>query len=204
VQKGNLQKTRDLRKWSRWRAHHVQHRVPHIGRGGAHEASLQTSGTATGWKHGRGPSAFFGNPIVLQSAPQPAIRLYPMRDPVSPPLARPQREPAALRACRDFARSRIRCSWRLGPVCFRQTWSSPADDGMRNEGFPQKNLPWPLTASAPSAQPDVPRPMVQPETGKRSTCFGDAAERRLNRVGAPSPARLQPIDEDPCLKQSQP
>jgi hypothetical protein len=72
---------------------------------------------------------FFRNPIVLQSAPHPAIRLHPMRDPVSRPLARPQREPAGLLARRHFQRSRIRCSWRPGAVRFRQA-SLPADDGM--------------------------------------------------------------------------
>jgi hypothetical protein len=80
---------------------------------------------------------FFGNPGVLRSAPHPAIRLHLMRDPVSHPLGRPQRERAGLLALREFARSRIRCSWRLGPVCFRQT-SSQADDGMSTKGLLKK------------------------------------------------------------------
>jgi hypothetical protein len=53
----------------RWRAHHTRHRVPHVGRGGAHHASLGTSGTADGWKRGRGPSAFFQAPHCRQQRP---------------------------------------------------------------------------------------------------------------------------------------
>jgi hypothetical protein len=53
----------------RWRAHHAQHRVPHVGRGGAHQASLGTSGTADGGKRGRGPSAFFQAPHCRQQRP---------------------------------------------------------------------------------------------------------------------------------------
>jgi hypothetical protein len=94
---------------------------------------------------------FFRNPIVFRSASQPAIRLYLMRDPVSRPLARSQRECAGLLAFRDFARSRIRCSWRLGPVRFRQTSPPPADDGDGHGGPPQKN------SHGPSLRPHRPR-----------------------------------------------
>ena len=147
-----------------WRVHHARHGVPHVGRRGAHKASLGTSGTAAGWKRGRGPSAFFrAAPIVFQSAPQPAIRPHLMRDPVNRPRARPRGERAGTLALRDFAGSRIRCSWTLGPVCFRRA-SPSADDGAEHEGSP-KNFPWPRTASAPSAQPDVPRPMSNPKRG---------------------------------------
>jgi hypothetical protein len=135
--------------------------------------------TAEGHPH------FFREPQGLPGPPQPAIRLHLMRDLVSCPLARPRRERAGLLACRHFQRSRIRCSWRLGPVRFRQA-SSQTNDGM-SMGAPRKNLPWPLAASAPSAQPDVPRPMSNPKREKRSTGFGNAAERRLNRAGAPAP-----------------
>jgi hypothetical protein len=38
-----------------WRAHHAHHRVSAHCRGGAHQASLRMSGTAVGWKRGRGP-----------------------------------------------------------------------------------------------------------------------------------------------------
>jgi hypothetical protein len=156
---------------NRGRIRHAQHRVPHVGRGGAHQASLETSGTADGWKRGRGPSAFFTrkakvtgeqplprslgegspraarnerrrrrgrgpprrrrgllpatlrnsqadfairiffrHPIAANSAPQPAIRLHLMRDPVNRPLGRPRRELAGPLAFGEFARSRIRSS----------------------------------------------------------------------------------------------
>jgi hypothetical protein len=50
-----------------WRVHHARHVFPRVGRGGAHRASLGTSGTAGGWKSGRGPSAFFpGTPFPPQ------------------------------------------------------------------------------------------------------------------------------------------
>jgi hypothetical protein len=43
-------------------------------------------------------------------------------------------------------------------------------------------------------------PDVQPETGKRSTCFGIAAERRLNRVGVPSlDFTCNKIDDEPVF-----
>jgi hypothetical protein len=64
-----------------------------------------------------------GNPILFRSAPQRAIPLYLMRDLVNRPISRPQRERAGHLARREFARSRIRCSWRLGPVRFRQSSS---------------------------------------------------------------------------------
>jgi hypothetical protein len=70
---------------------------------------------------------FFGNPIVYQGAPQPAIRLNPLRDLVNRPISRPRRERAGHLAYRQFERSRIRCSRRLGPVRFRRV-SSQADD----------------------------------------------------------------------------
>ena len=71
-------------RWKPWRVHHAQHRVPHVGRGGAHQASLGTSGTADGWKRGRGPSAFFsGTPIVSGAPRNPPFRLHLMRDPVN-------------------------------------------------------------------------------------------------------------------------
>jgi hypothetical protein len=82
---------------------------------------------------------FFGNPRVLRSAPQPAIRLHLIRDLVSRPFARPQREHAGLLARRHFARSRIRCSWRLGPVRIRQA-SSQTDDGDEHEGGRSKKF----------------------------------------------------------------
>ena len=147
----------------RWRVHHARHRVPHVGRGGAHQASRRASETAAGWKRGRGPSAFFRE---TQGRPQRAAARHS-----ASPDAR-SREPSprstgagtrtGLLARRHFQRSRIRCSWRLGPVRFRQA-SSRADDGDEH-GFPKK-LPWPLTASAPSARPDVPRPISNPKRG---------------------------------------
>jgi hypothetical protein len=94
---------------------------------------------------------FFGDPMLLRSTLQPAIRLYLLRDPVSRPFARPQRERAGLPARRNFARSRIRCSWRLGPVRFRQASSQADDDGMRHEGPPEK------ICHGPSLRPHPPR-----------------------------------------------
>ena len=82
---------------------------PHVCRGGAHHASLGASGTAAGWKRGRGPSAFFQGTPSFSGAPRnPPSRLHLMRDPVNPPLARPRRERAGPLALPDFARSRIR------------------------------------------------------------------------------------------------
>jgi hypothetical protein len=49
-------------------------------------------------------------PMLVLGAPQPAIRLNPMRDPVNRPISRPQRERAGHLAYRNFERSRIRCS----------------------------------------------------------------------------------------------
>jgi hypothetical protein len=140
----------------------------------------QPDGSAAG-----GHPHFFGNPRVLRSAPQPAIRLHLMRDPVSPPLARPERERAGLLARRHFERSRIRCSWRPGTARFRRA-SSQADDGTSVRD-PLKKI-----AMAPHCVRTLratrrSTPDVQPETGKRSTGFGIAAERGPNRVGAPSP-----------------
>src|SRR5215218_155480 len=51
----------------------ARHRVLHVGRGRAHRASLGTSGTAGGWKPGRGPSAFFLEHLSRRSAPEPTI-----------------------------------------------------------------------------------------------------------------------------------
>ncbi len=109
-----------------------------------------------------GPSAFFRNPVVFWSAPQPAIRFHLLRDPVNCPISRPQRERAGHLARRDFQRSRIRCSWRLGPVRLRQ--ASPRADDEEEQGVPKKRG-WPLTASAPSVQPHVPRLMSNPKRG---------------------------------------
>jgi hypothetical protein len=98
---------------------------------------------------------FLGNPIISPAPRDSPSRLHLMRDPVNRPLARPQRERAGPLALRDFARSRIRCSWRLGLVRFRQA-SPPADDGDEHEG-PSKNFTWPPAAlpspSPPSASP---------------------------------------------------
>jgi hypothetical protein len=168
------------------RVHHAQHRVPHVGRGGAHQASLGMSGTADGWKRGRGPSAFFQAPHCRQQRPaacHPASPDARSREPFPRTTAAGMAGPVALR---DFARSRIRCSWRLGPVRFRHA-SSPADDGDEHEGVSSKKFSWPLTASAPSAQPDVPRPMSNPKRGNASPASGNAAGRRGSSVGAPSP-----------------
>ena len=60
---------------------------PHVGRGGAHQASPGTSGTADGWKRGREPSAFFqGTPSSSGAPRSPQFRLHLMRDPVNRPL----------------------------------------------------------------------------------------------------------------------
>ena len=70
---------------------------PHVGRGGARKASLGTSGTAAGWKRGRGPSAFFqGTPSSPRAPRNPPSRLHLMRDPVNRPLAGRRRERADL------------------------------------------------------------------------------------------------------------
>src|SRR5688500_426228 len=55
---------------------------------GAHRASLGTSGTAGGWKPGRGPSAFFLEHLSRRSAPRPAIPASPDARSRKPPLAR--------------------------------------------------------------------------------------------------------------------
>ena len=144
-----------------------------------------TSGTAAGWQRGRGPCEIFRNPMVAVSARKPAIRLHPMRDPVNRPLAESQREPAGRLDLRDFARSRIRCSWRLGPVRFRQA-SSPEDNGDEREGSPKK-FRWPLTASAPSAQPDAPRRMSNPKRGSARPASGMPPDD-----GSPSTALRSP------------
>jgi hypothetical protein len=128
---------------------------------------------------------FFRSPMVLRSAPQPAIRLHLMRDLVNRPISRPERERAGLLARRHFERSRIRCSWRLGPVRLRQA-SSRADDGMSVRGVSRKKF-----AMAPHCVRTIrptrrSTPDVQPETEKRSTGYGIAAERGLNGVGVPS------------------
>ena len=73
--------------------------------------------------------------MIFRSAPQPTIRLHLERDPVNHPLARSRRERANPLALRDFAESRIGCSWRLGLVRFRQ--ASPPDGG----GAHRRN-PW--------------------------------------------------------------
>jgi hypothetical protein len=119
--------------------------------------------------------------MIFQRAPEPAIRLHPMRDLVNRPISRPQRGRAGHLARRDFERSRSRCSWRLGPVRFRRA-SSQADDGDEDSRVPSKKRGWPLTASAPSAQPYVPRPMSNPKRGSASPGFGDAAGHRRWRA----------------------
>ena len=77
---------------------------------------------------------------VAVSAPDAAIRLHLMRDPVNRPLAESQRKPAGRLERRDFSRSRIRCSWRLGPLRFRQA-SPPEDDRDEREGSAPKKIP---------------------------------------------------------------
>jgi hypothetical protein len=44
--------------------------VPHVGRSGAQDTFLGTSGTAGGWKRGRGPSAFFRDASIVSRAPR--------------------------------------------------------------------------------------------------------------------------------------
>jgi hypothetical protein len=63
---------------------------------------------------------FFKNSMSFGAPRNPSSRLHLMRDPVNRPLSRPQRERAGLFALRGYTRSRIRCSWGLRPVRFRQ------------------------------------------------------------------------------------
>ena len=117
----------------------------------------QTDGSAAG-----GHPHFFRNSIVFRSAPQPAIPASPDARSREPSLARPRRECADSLALRGFARSRIRCSWRLGPVRFPQA-SPPADDGDEHgrarmstdehEGSPQKISHGPLPHFLPRTHP---------------------------------------------------
>jgi hypothetical protein len=159
---------------------------------GCTKLPLGLAATADGSKRGRGPSAFFDHPILFQSATRPAIRLHliMMRDLVNRRLARPRRERAGHLAHRDFERSRSRCSWRLGPVRLRQA-SPPADVEhdralRRHRCLPQKTrmAPHCVRTIRPTRRST---PDIQPETGKRSTCYGNAAGRGLNSVVAPSP-----------------
>jgi hypothetical protein len=134
----------------------------------------QTDGSAAG-----GHPHFFGNPIVFQGAPQPAIRLIPMRDLVNRPISRPQRERAACSRAytlQDRA-SGVRGGW---VRCASGVHRRRRMVGMRR-GVLSKKRGWPLTASAPSAQPDVPHPNVQPETRKCLARLGGCRRTRAQR-----------------------
>ena len=139
---------------------------------------------------------FSGNCIVFRSTPQPTIPASPdarSRGPSPRATAAGTRRPLAIR---DSERSRIRCSWRLGPVRFRQALP-PADDGDEHEdehkGFPQKikkcgwpacraSLPVPTLGSARSApQPTIP---ASPDARSREPSPGmtAAGTRRPSRA----------------------
>ena len=84
---------------------------PHVGRRGAHQTSLGMSGTAAGWKRGRGPSAFFQRtPSSSGALSNPPFRLHLMRDPVSRPLARPRRALSRSETLQD-RESGVRGGW---------------------------------------------------------------------------------------------
>ena len=156
-----------------WRAHHARHRVPHVGRGGAHETSLGISGTADGWKRGRGPSAFFRDAPSSPERPGPGLPASPDARSCEPsPRTTRGGERAGLRALRNSARSRIGCSWGLGPVRFRQA-SPPAVDGDAHEGFPQKISHGPL-------------PHLTPVPTLDFACTGHPAARRPHGIGGRS------------------
>jgi hypothetical protein len=135
---------------------------------------------------------FSGSTQVSGAPLRPAIRLYPMRDPVNRPISRSQRERAGRLADRQFARSRIRCSRRPGPACFRQ-----APPGRMMEGWilSKKNVMAPHCASTtrPTRRST---PVVQPETRKRPTGSGDAAGQGRKSTEAPSPGFPQPIHKN--------
>jgi hypothetical protein len=71
--------------------------------------------------------------------------------------------------------------------------------GMKHEGFLQKILMAPhcVRAIRPTRRST---PDIQPETGKRSTGFGNPAERRLDSAGAPFTLLARnKIDEEPQI-----
>jgi hypothetical protein len=120
-----------------------------------------------------GHENFFSGPQLSSGAPRSLpSRLHLLRDRVNLPLARSRRERAGSLALRDFSRSRIRCSWRLGPCAFgsdRRRLMTRRSMSMRG---PSKKFSWPLTASAPSVQPDVPRRMSNPKRGSAPPASG--------------------------------
>jgi hypothetical protein len=129
----------------------------HVGRCGAHEAFLETSGTAAGWKRGRGPSAFFLRHLSRLSAPRPTIRLHPMRDPANHPLARdPARTPRPSRGpmLRKIAHRGFVGSGSGALAAGHRRQSGDEDGGI---GIPQKTRMAPCRASIPLPLPTRPR-----------------------------------------------
>jgi hypothetical protein len=127
----------------------------HVGRCGAHEAFLETSGTAAGWKRGRGPSAFFRRHLSRLSAPRPTIPASPdARSREPSPRARPGGNAPAFSRGPGFARSRIRFRGaRLRCACGRP--SAPGwGRGWRDRYLPE-NADGPLPRFHPSAVPDA-------------------------------------------------
>ena len=131
----------------RWRVHHARHRVLRVGRGGAHRASLRTSGTAGRWTPGREPSAFFFWNTFPAAAPRgPPFRLSSdARSREPSPRANLRGNAPGLLAGPGFARSRIGCSWRPAPVRLRQ--DVDAGLGTRMAGYVSpKKFSWPPAA----------------------------------------------------------
>jgi hypothetical protein len=169
---------------SRWRAHHAQHRVPHVRRGGAHKAFLKTSGTAAGWKRGRGPSAFFREPHGLPERPgtrhsaSPDARSREPSDLTTPAgTRRPSRAPRALKIAHQVfveAGSRVLPA---GIVAGRR-WDMEVSS--------KKIVMAPHCVRTIRAT-RRPTPDVQPETRKRFARPGECRRRRPDCVGAPSP-----------------
>jgi hypothetical protein len=103
-----------------WRAHHTPNTCPARPPWRGAQSFARDVGNGRRMEARQGAiRVFFGTPIVCRSAPQPAIRLRLLRDPVNRPNSPPRRERAGHLARRNFERSRSRCSWNPGPVRFR-------------------------------------------------------------------------------------
>jgi hypothetical protein len=140
------------------------------GRGLLH-ACVDASGTAEGWKHGRGPSAFFGRYLSRHPRPEPSSDAYrkrtgaglherPMRD-----LAKlgPARRPGFLQRLVRGDGSRDRASDVAGMV---------GCGALGRERCSRKNADGPLPGFHPPAVPDVLREArcAPPRRTRRTRC----------------------------------
>jgi hypothetical protein len=130
----------------------------HSGGQGLLHACVDASGTAEGWKHGRGPSAFLGRHLSRHPRPQPGADVLPQAHRIRPPRT-PDARSGEARA-REKAGGVPAEGSREGTVrgiahrVKPEGWVAGRCGG---KGVPEKNADGPLPDFHPPAVPDIPR-----------------------------------------------